>query len=258
MSPDDALRQRALRIRLWGLVARWPEVAHEPWVAALIDWEEEERRRRSLEYRIRQAKLDVFKPMADYDWSWPSKIDRGLVEDLFTFQFVDEAANVVLAGPSGVGKSMIALNLAYQALMRGHRVRYTQASDMLADLGAQEGSSSLGRALARYTSPDVLIVDEVGYLSYADRAADLLFEVVNRRYRKRPIILTTNRPFGEWGEVFPNAACVVTLVDRLVHKAEVVKIEGHSYRAKEAQERAAAKATTRKAPKTKKGDEPPP
>jgi len=258
MSLDDPLRQRALRMRLWGLVSRWDEVAHEPWVTALVEWEEEERRRRSLEYRIRQAKLDIFKPMADFDWAWPTKIDRGLVEDLFTCQFVDEAANVVLAGPSGVGKSTIALNLAYQALLRGYRVRYTQASDMLADLSAQEGSSSLTRALARYTAPHVLIVDEVGYLANADRAADLLFEVVNRRYRKRPIILTTNRPFSEWGEVFPNAACVVTLVDRLVHKAEVVKIEGKSYRAKEAQERAAAKATIRKAPKPKKEDEPTP
>lgn len=226
MSTDDPLRQRALRLRLWGLASRWNEVGHQPWVATLIDWEEEERRRRSLEYRIKQAKLDEFKPMADFDWSWPTKIDRGLVEDLFEFQFLEDAANVVLAGPSGVGKSMIALNLAYQALLRGYRVRYTQASDMLSDLAAQEGSLGLARALARYTSPQVLVVDEVGYLSHTDRAADLLFEVVNRRYRKRPVILTTNRPFGEWGDVFPNAACVVTLVDRLVHKAEVVKSRG--------------------------------
>ena len=92
-------------------------------------------------------------------------------------------------------------------------------------------------------------MDEIGYLSYSNRAADLLFEVVTRRYGKRSMILTTNRPFAEWGEVFPNATCVVTLVDRLVHHAEVIAITGDSYRAKESAERAAAKAKARKKPK---------
>lgn len=255
MTHDEDLQRRAQELRLWGLLARWNEVALEPWVKTMLDWEEEERQRRSLERRFAQAKLGDFKPMADFDWSWPESADRALIEDLFTMQFLEEAANVVLVGPNGVGKTMIGLNLAHQALLRGHSVRCTSASEMLGELAAQDGATALGRCLARYTSPHVLFVDEVGYLSYGNRHADLLFEVVTRRYKKHATILTTNRPFKEWSEVFPNAACVVTLVDRLLHKAEVVKIAGKSYRAKEAQERAETKARNRN--KAKKNSPPP-
>jgi DNA replication protein DnaC len=116
---------------------------------------------------------------------------------------------------------------------------------LLHDLAAQDSSTALARRLRRYTRPTVLAIDEVGYLSYDARYADLLFEVITRRYPHRPVILTTNKPFGEWNQVFPNAACVVTLVDRLLHRAEILALEGKSYRLKEAQERAARKAKSR-------------
>ncbi len=246
MTPADMLRRRAEALQLWGLVEHWANVATEPWLPPMLDWMEEAKRRRSLESRLEKAKLGDFKPMADFDWGWPARIDREAVEDLFKLDFLAEGANVVLVGPNGVGKTMIAQNLAHQALLAGHTVRYTTAGTMLADLAACEGSVSLERALGRYIRPGLLVVDEVGYLSHNNRAADLLFEVVSRRYAKRPMILTTNRPFAEWNEVFPNATCVVTLVDRLVHHAEVVAIAGDSYRAKEAAERAANKERTRK------------
>ena len=170
--------------------------------------------------------------MADFNWKWPKKIHRALVDDLFTLQFIDEGANVVLLGPNGTGKTMIAKNLAYQAVLRGHTARFTSASDMLNDLAAQQTSGALTRRLRRYCNPQLLIVDEVGYLSYDNRYADLFFEVVTRRYEERSVVLTTNKPFAEWAEVFPNAACVVTLVDRLVHRAESIQIQGDSYRLK--------------------------
>lgn len=250
MTPDDMLRQRAEALRLWGLLDHWSEVAGEPWVPTMLDWLEEAARRRSLESRLVKSRLGTFKAMADFDWLWPKRIDREAIEELFKLEFMAEAANVVLIGPNGVGKTMIAQNLAHQALLAGHGVRFTTASAMLAELGACEGTASLERALSRYTRPALLVVDEIGYLSYSDRAADLLFEVVTRRYGKRPMILTTNRPFGEWGQVFPNATCVVTLVDRLVHRAEVIAIAGDSFRAKESAERSAAKNKARK--RTKK------
>jgi DNA replication protein DnaC len=255
MTPAELLRQRAKALRLWGLVDHWAEVMAEPWLPVMLDWLEEAARQRSLESRIAKARLAAFKPMADFDWIWPARIDRAAVEDLFKLEFIGEAANVVLVGPNGVGKTMIAQNLAHQALLAGHGVRFTTAGLMLAELGACEGTASLERALARYTSPALLVVDEIGYLSYSNRAADLLFEVVTRRYGKKPMILTTNRPFAEWNEVFPNATCVVTLVDRLVHHAEVIAVAGDSYRAKESAERAAAKAKARK--KTKRTAEEP-
>ena len=116
---------------------------------------------------------------------------------------------------------------------------------MLHDLAAQDSSIALARRLRRYTSPTILAIDEVGYLSYDARYADLLFEVVTRRYQNRLILLTTNKAFGEWNQVFPNAACVVALIDRLLHRAEIVALEGKSYRLKEAKERAERKAKTR-------------
>ena len=176
--------------------------------------------------------------MADFDWKWPERIDRDLVEDLFTFAFLGEGGHAVIVGPNGVGKTTIAQNLAYQAILRGHTVRFTTASEMLNELAAQDGPAALARRLRPYIHPALLCLDEVGYLTYDNRHADLLFEVVSRRCQERKsIVVTTNRPFAEWNQVFPNASCVVALVDRLVHRSEIIRIEGDSYRNREAQER---------------------
>lgn len=242
----DPLQQRAYKLGLHGLVARWPEMSAEPWVERLIVTEEDERRHRGLERRLRRSKVGSFKSMADFDWSWPTKADRELIEELFTLQFMGEAANVVLLGPNGLGKTMIAQNLAHQAVQKGHTVVFTTASDMLNDLAAQDGASALQRRLKHYSAPSLLVIDEVGYLSYDNRHADLLYEIVSRRYLQRSIVVTTNKPFGEWNEVFPNAACVVTLIDRLVHKAELVQLAGESFRFKESTERQERRSSRRK------------
>lgn len=242
---QDPLMERARRLGLYGLLARWQEFGDQPWAPTLIECEEMERSRRSLERRIRTSKVGRFKPVADFDWSWPKSIDRPLIEELMQLDFVEEATNVIMAGPNGVGKSTIAQNITHQALLRGHTVLCTSASAMLNDLAAQDTSMALARRLRRYVNPVVLLIDEVGYLSYDSRAADLLFEVVSRRHEQRPIILTTNKPFAEWNEVFPNASSVTALVDRLLHHAEIVKIEGDSYRAKEAKQQAEEKARKR-------------
>jgi DNA replication protein DnaC len=237
---------RVQRLGLFGLLASWNEIAAEPWLERLVTLEEQERKRRSLERRLRTARIGTFKPLADFDWTWPKRIDREALEDLFSLRFVEEGLNAVLLGPNGVGKTMLLRNLAHQAALRGHTVHFTTASDMLADLSAQESSAALSRRLRRYCQPRLLCIDEVGYLSYNTRYADLLFEVVTRRYdESRSILLSTNKPFAEWSQVFPHAACVVTLIDRLVHRAEIVDIEADSYRLKEAKERAAKKTATR-------------
>ena len=179
------------------------------------------------------------------------KIDRQGIDELFGLGFLDDGVNAILVGPNGVGKTMILRNLAHHALVQGHTVRFTTASDMLADLAAQECSAALARRLRRYTLPRLLCIDEVGYLSYDNRYADLLFEVVTRRYDPhKSIVLSTNKAFAEWSEVFPHAACVVTLVDRLVHRSEIIEIEGDSYRLKEAKERAALKTASRRGKKS--------
>ena len=146
-SPEVDLRERAARLGLHGLMAHWDEVAGESWLQRLFEIEEGERGRRSLERRVRNAKIGPFKPMCDFDWAWPTKIDRVAVEELFRFDFLEEAANVVLIGPNGVGKTTIAQCLAHEALLAGHTVLFASASAMLNNLAAQDGPSALARKL---------------------------------------------------------------------------------------------------------------
>jgi len=249
---DECLLQRAKILHLYGLVAHWPEIAGQPWLESLIVWEEQERQRRSLERRLQAAHIGRFKPVCDFDWNWPRRCDRAALEALMTLDFLREAANVVLIGPNGVGKSMWAQNLAHQALLQGATVLFTTAGQLLGELAALDSDSALRRKLRHYAAPDLLVIDEVGYLSYGNRHADLLFELVSRRYQAHSLLVTTNRAFAEWGEVFPNAACVVSLIDRLIHNAEVIAIEGESYRLKEAKERTEQRAKKRR----KKTEEP--
>ena len=245
------LHAQATELRLHGLLAHWSELMGQPEteqrVRQWLGWESLERANRSLERRVRQAHLGRFKPLADFDWNWPKECDRAAIEELMGLQFLADATSVVLFGTNGVGKTMVALNIAHQAVMQGHTALFTTAGQMLSELAALDSDSALRRRLQHYAAPDLLLIDEVGYLSYSNRHADMLFELISRRYLNKSTIVTTNKRFAEWGEVFPNAACVVSLVDRLMHRAEVVRIDGESYRAKEAQERQAQRQLERAA-----------
>ena len=258
-SVDNDLADRAHALGLHGLLASWHRYARQPWLGELLRVEEEERKRRSLARRVKNARIGAFKPMADYDWQWPKHIDRMAVEDVVEGAFLRDKCNVVITGPNGVSKTMIAKNTAHNAVVQGYTVLYTNASEMLVDLAAQQSSGALSCRLRRYCNPDLLCIDEVGYLSYNARFADLLFEVVSRRYDAcRPILLTTNKAFEQWVDVFPNASTVVTLIDRLIHRCETIHIDAKSYRVKEAQERAQARGKDRiqrqkRAPPTRRG-----
>ena len=250
---SEQLKQQAIELRLHGLQQHWQELKeeHYPWLSMLLSWELDERQQRSLERRLSSAKLGRFKPLNEFDWLWPTKIDQQAIHALMQLDFLTEASNIILIGSNGVGKSTLAQNLGYQAVMQGHTVVFTTAANMLNDLAAQDGDNALRRRLKHYARPTLLIIDEIGYLSYSNRHADLLFEIINRRYEQNSTVVTTNRPFGEWNEVFPNASCVVSLIDRLVHHSQIIAIEGDSYRMKEAQEQ----ATKRQSHATKKGSD---
>ena len=144
--------------------------------------------------------------MADFDWGWPEGIERGLVESLLGLGFMKEPANVILAGTEGLGKSMIAKNIGYSAVMNGHNVLCVETAAMITDLTSLDSPRLLNTRLKRYTAPDLLILDEFGYLSYETRSADILFEIINRRYEKGSIVITTNMPFTEWPKIFPRSS----------------------------------------------------
>ncbi|MBA3678548.1 MAG: ATP-binding protein [Sphingosinicella sp.] len=199
-----------------------------------------DRSRRSLERRLRLCGVKGFKPMADFDWTWPSKIERDIVERALTLDFLREARNLVLVGANGLGKTMIAQNICHAAVLAGTSVLFRSAPALLEELHRQTPEGRR-RKLRGYANVGLLCIDEVGYLSFDDKAADLLYEVINRRYERKPLIITTNRPFKEWNEVFPNATCIATLLDRLLHHADVTVIEGDSYRVRESEQETAAR-----------------
>jgi len=217
--------------------ARWsPRVLLEQVVQAEVA----ERSRRSLERRLRLSGIKKFKPMADFEWTWPSQIEREVIERALTLDFLPEGRNLVLVGRNGLGKTMIAKNICHAAVLAGSSVLFRAAPALLEELQRQtpEGRH---RKLRSYANVGLLCIDEVGYLSFDDKAADLLYEVINRRYERKSVIVTTNRPFKEWNEVFPNATCIATLLDRLLHHAEVTVIEGDSYRKRESEQETAAR-----------------
>lgn len=197
--------------------------------------------KRSLERRLERSRIGRFKPMADFDWNWPKKIERDVIERALTLDFVEDHRNLVLLGANGVGKTMIAKNLAYEAALAGHSVLFVTAAELLDDLRTEVAQTTFRRKLTKYASPQILVIDEVGYLSYDHHAADLLYKVVDRRYEKKSVVLTTNLAFRDWNTVFPNATSIATLLDKLTHHAEVTMVEGDSYRVHESQKEAAAR-----------------
>jgi DNA replication protein DnaC len=158
MNPDN-LRERAGALRLHGALAHWGEAAGTDWLQTLVQWEEDERAQRSLQRRINAARIGRFKPLADFDWSWPKRCDRQAVEALMSLEFINESANVVLQRPNGVGKSMLARNVAYRALVQGHTVRFTTAGELLGDLAALDSDTALRRRLRQYAAPALLVID---------------------------------------------------------------------------------------------------
>ncbi len=177
--------------------------------------------RRSLQGQLQRARIGRFKSIADFDWNWPKKIERDLIERALGLDFIRDGRNLALIGTNGLGKTMIARNIAHQAVLAGFSVLCTTAAELIEDLRSC-GPESLRRRIGRYTTPHLLTIDEVGYLAYDSQAADLPYKVVDRRYERpgprdlpsRSILITTNLAFGAWNTVFPNATSIATLLDK--------------------------------------------
>jgi DNA replication protein DnaC len=209
-------------------------------VEQLCQVEQREREARNLARRAKMATLGSPKPLDRFDWNHPRSVDRALYEHLYeSLDFVRRGDNVLFRGQAGVGKTTLAQSLGLRALERGYTVRYSTLPAALADLLRQESLPATERRLRRYTSPDLLILDELGYVPCDSRAADLLFHIVSRRHERRSVVVTTNLAYKQWGTVFHDASCLAALVDRFAQHCHTIDIDADSWRHKEAQERSA-------------------
>jgi DNA replication protein DnaC len=203
-------------------------------LATLIGMEQAARQQRALQRRLRGARLPKQKTVADYDFQFPKRIPKAAILRLFDCDFVRRYGCAVLIGPTGTGKSHLLTALGYTAAERGYSVRHTRVVDMINHLTTAQMNGLLGKALRTYVRPSLLLLDELGYLPIDKRGADLLFQVVAARYESGSIVLTTNRPFREWGTLFDVDNTLATaLIDRLMHHGEAIVIQGDSYRMKD-------------------------
>jgi len=201
------------------------------YLSELIKEESNFRRDRTIQRRIRMAKFPVLKTLDQFNWSWPKKINQGQIKNLFRLKFIEEKSNVIFIGTVGVGKTHIATALGYQACLKNNTVLFTSAMDAINNLIAAQHAGLLKQELKKYLKPSVLFLDELGYLPIDKNGADLLFQIISQRYETGSMIITTNRVFKEWPQVFNNDSTLTSaLLDRLLHHTEAVVIEGDSYR----------------------------
>ena len=208
--------------------------SHAGYLEKLADGEAALRRDRSTQRRIRLAGLPVIKTLDQFNWSWPKKINRLQVQNLFRLQFVADRSNVIFLGGVGLGKTHLAIALGYTACLKGDSVLFATAIDVINTLAAAQATGRMKQALKKYTRPSVLILDELGFLPIDKAGADLLFQVISLRYETGAMVITSNRAFKDWSEIFNNDSTLTSaILDRLLHHAETVVIEGKSYRMKD-------------------------
>ena len=220
---EDLASQAALK--------QWSHVA---FLARLVEGEAALRQDRARIRRIQQARFPVLKTLDQFDFTWPAKINRLAVQNLFRLKFIEDQANAVLVGGAGLGKSHLAVALGYAACEAGFRVRFTTAIDIINTLCAADKAGRLVQEMNKYTRPDLLVCDELGYLPIDKRGADLLFQIISQRYERGAIVLTTNKVFKHWPSIFNNDSTLTSaILDRILHHADTIVIEGKSYRMKD-------------------------
>jgi len=208
--------------------------SHLNYLGELLSGEAAARQDRRVQRCITQARFPVLKTLDQFDWNWPSKINRLLIQNLFHLDFVKEHANVVFISGTGLGKSHLMTALGHAVCLRGQSVLFTGAIEIINALSAAHASGSIKRALHQYIKPQVLCIDELGYLPIDKFGADCLFQIISHRYERGATLITTNRVYKQWASIFNNDAVLTSaLLDRLLHHAETVRIDGKSYRSKD-------------------------
>jgi DNA replication protein DnaC len=208
--------------------------SHVDYLAKLLEGEAEVRRDRATKNRIRLARFPVIKTLEQFRWDWPTRINRLQVQNHFRLEFIKAKANVIFLGGVGLGKTHLATALGYTACLQGYSVLFASAIDVINTLSAAKGAGRLKAELKKYTKSALLILDELGYLPIDKTGADLLFQVISLRYEQGAIVITSNRAFKEWPKIFNNdSTLTAAILDRLLHHAETIIIEGKSFRMKD-------------------------
>lgn len=208
--------------------------SHLDYLEKLADGEAALRQDRATRQRIRMARFPVIKTLDQFNWTWPKSINRLQVQNLFRLQFVQDKSNIIFLGGVGLGKTHLASALGYSACLKGYKVLFTTAIDIVNTLSAAQASGRMKEALKKYTQPALVVMDELGFLPMDKAGADLLFQVISLRYERGAMAITSNRAFSDWPEIFNNDSTLTSaILDRLLHHAETVLVEGKSYRMKD-------------------------
>lgn len=207
-------------------------LSHIQFLELLCDDEENNRRENSYKKRYSTAKLPSHKTIDDFDFSFQPSINQQKINDLETCHYIDEKRNVIFIGNPGTGKTHLSVALGIKALSKNYKVLFSSVSEMLYQLHMSKADNSYHKKLKEYLSPDLLILDELGFKKVPSYSADDLFEVITKRYEHGSCIVTTNKGFDQWGDIVGDQTLSSALVDRLVHHSDLIEINGHSYRSK--------------------------
>jgi DNA replication protein DnaC len=244
MNPDELrLTQQLKTLYLSFLAEHYQELANEAarqqwsavqYLARLMEGETQRRHERQILRRVAAARFPVIKTLEQFNWTWPKKVNQAQVQNLFRLAFLKDQANVVFIGGVGLGKTHLATALGHAACLQGHAVLFTTAIEAINTLSAAQAQCRLKTELKKFLAPTVLVLDELGYLPIDKIGADLLFQIISGRYEKGSTVITTNQPYKNWARIFNNDATITSAVlDRLLHHAETILMEGKSYRMKD-------------------------
>lgn len=212
--------------------AKEKSLAYTEFLELLMEDEYNNRRDNSYKKRFSKAKLPAYKTIEDFDFSFQPSIDKRIVNDCLTCNFIKEKKNIVFIGSPGTGKTHLSIAISIKALMKGYKVLFTSVSELLHNLNASKADNSYYQRVNFYLTPDLLVLDELGFKKLPSYSADDFFEVISRRYEKGSIIITTNKSFEHWKDIFQDQTLASAILDRIVHYSTIIKITGSSYRAK--------------------------
>lgn len=239
----DQIDAHLQSLKLAFIREHYPEVLHQAaqkkWTPEdillhLVEGEAHQRADRACQRRLKAARFPFVKSLDDFDWSWPKKINRAQIQNLFHLDWVRTHGNIFFLGGVGLGKSHLAVALGYQACQQGCSVRWVTAINLINTLLSAQQDHRLSKEIKTFTKPNILAIDELGYMPIDKAGADLLFQVISERYEHGSIVFTSNKAFKQWPSIFNNdATLTAAILDRVLHHGEPVIIEGKSYRMKD-------------------------